>query len=143
MRPSFICGFLLGACALLFADGATVHVTVRGLESEVGRLSYLVFDENGGFPQERESAVAGGVVQIDGESVEFTVADLAFGRYAISVLHDEDGDLEMKTGVFGVPREGFGFSKDAPLRFGPPRFEDAAIVVFEPVHRETITMRYR
>lgn len=143
MRLTFFCVLLLCFGAALFADRATLHVTVRGIRGEVGALSYLVFDEEGVFPQHRETAVAGGIADIDGKAVEFSVAGLPFGRYAISILHDEDGDLQMKTGLFGIPREGFGFSNDAPLRFGPPKFEDAAILVFEPVHRVTITIRYR
>ena len=49
------------------------------------------------------------------------------GRYAVSVMHDEDADGELDTGLFGIPEEGWGVSNDAPAgAFGPPSFESAA-----------------
>jgi uncharacterized protein (DUF2141 family) len=48
------------------------------------------------------------------------------GKYALSLFHDLDGDAEMDTNLIGFPKEPFGFS--APMgKFGPPKFEDAAI----------------
>jgi uncharacterized protein (DUF2141 family) len=41
-----------------------------------------------------------------------------------------------------MPREGYGFSRDAPVRFGPPSFRSAAFTVgAAPVH-QTVRMRY-
>ncbi|HWM85832.1 MAG TPA: DUF2141 domain-containing protein, partial [Kofleriaceae bacterium] len=51
------------------------------------------------------------------------------GTYAVGVLHDEDGDHKMKTGMFGRPKEGYGASRDARGRFGPPRFDDASLTL--------------
>ncbi len=41
-----------------------------------------------------------------------------------------------------MPREGFGFSRDAPVRFGPPRFDAAAFVVADVAIHQTVRMRY-
>jgi uncharacterized protein (DUF2141 family) len=44
----------------------------------------------------------------------------------------------LQYGLFGAPRQGFGFSRDAKMRFGPPGFADAAFtlgdVVTVPLH---------
>jgi uncharacterized protein (DUF2141 family) len=44
--------------------------------------------------------------------------------------------------LFGLPAEAIGFYRDAPLRLGPPRFEDAAIEVVEPVTATRLRMRH-
>ena len=54
---------------------------------------------------------------------ELTFADVPAGTYAVAVAHDEDEDLEVATGLFGIPREGVGGTWDGEQpAFGPPRF---------------------
>src|SRR6185312_779738 len=50
---------------------------------------------------------------------------IAPGRYAVAVIHDENGNNKLDT-MLGIPREGFGFSRNPVIRFGPPRFSAAA-----------------
>lgn len=52
-------------------------------------------------------------------------AAVAVGRYAISAIHDVDGNGRLDTGWFGIPTEPWAVSRDAPARFGPARFDDA------------------
>jgi uncharacterized protein (DUF2141 family) len=62
------------------------------------------------------------------------------GTYAVQAFHDEDGDGTLDRRGFW-PSEGLGFSRDAPMRMGPPRFGDAAVRI-ERDGRITVTMRY-
>ena len=64
------------------------------------------------------------------------------GRYAVQVYHDEDGSGRLHRGTFGLPAEAIGFSRDAPIRLGPPRFEDAAIDVAEPSSQTRVRLRH-
>jgi len=50
------------------------------------------------------------------------------GTYAVSLFHDENGNNRLDTRI-GVPAEGYGFSRDAAVRFGPPRFDAAKFAV--------------
>jgi uncharacterized protein (DUF2141 family) len=65
------------------------------------------------------------------------------GRFAVAVLHDEDNDREMDTGLFGIPTEGYGVSRNAIRSFGPPIFEDC-VLRLRPgdVSRARIRMHY-
>ena len=58
--------------------------------------------------------------------ITWRIDDLPFGRYAISAYHDENGNGELDTGLFGIPSEDYGFSNNARGGFGPPDFADAA-----------------
>src|SRR3569623_33228 len=46
------------------------------------------------------------------------------GAYALAIFHDENGNTLLDS-FFGIPREGFGFSRNPAVRFGPPRFDQA------------------
>jgi uncharacterized protein (DUF2141 family) len=47
----------------------------------------------------------------------------------------------MATGLFGIPKEGFGVSNNPRILFGPPRFEDARLVP-QPGQPIIIDMKY-
>ncbi|MDX5950255.1 DUF2141 domain-containing protein, partial [Azospirillum brasilense] len=64
------------------------------------------------------------------------------GTYAVQSFHDENQNLELDRNFLGLPKEGVGFSNDAPMRFGPPRYADATLTVTEPITRTTLTLRY-
>ena len=55
--------------------------------------------------------------------------DLDFGTYAIAVIHDENSSKELETGIFGIPKEGVGFSNNPKIIFGPPSFKDASFAL--------------
>ena len=48
------------------------------------------------------------------------------GKYAIAVFHAEHNETQMETGMFGKPKQGYGFSNNPSSTFGPPSFESAA-----------------
>lgn len=63
------------------------------------------------------------------------------GRYAIAVIHDENANGKLDKRLM-IPREGFGFSHDAPVAMGPPRFASAAFAVGSTGEHLSIKMRY-
>ena len=70
-----------------------------------------------------------------------TNPDQPYGNYAVSALDDENGNLEMDK-TLGMPKEGYGFSRDAKVGLGPPKFEDCAFEIDEPLVKITIRIRY-
>ncbi len=71
----------------------------------------------------------------------FTFPALPPGQYALAVIHDENGNGRLDT-FAGIPREGYGFSRNAPVRFGPPRFDAARFTLTGPEVTERVAMRY-
>ncbi len=55
------------------------------------------------------------------------LTEVPAGPFAIAVFHDEDLDQELDRNFLGIPREDYGFSRDARGRFGPPSFDDARL----------------
>ena len=52
----------------------------------------------------------------------FRFDNLPQGSYALTALHDENGNGKLDT-FLGIPREGFAFSNNPRIGFGPPAYE--------------------
>lgn len=63
------------------------------------------------------------------------------GRYAAQVFHDENRNGRVDRALLGIPKEGIGFSRDAPIRMSPPKWADAVFDFAGP--RQTITLKAR
>jgi uncharacterized protein (DUF2141 family) len=78
---------------------------------------------------------------VSGEA-QVVVRGIEPGVYAVQAFHDENGNLDLDRNFLGMPKEGMGFSNDAPMRFGPPRFEDAAIAIGARGAATRLRLRY-
>lgn len=68
-------------------------------------------------------------VKVDSHSVTVVFDSIPNGTYAISTFHDENSNGKMDTGMFGIPKEGYGFSNNARGMFGPAKFKDAKFAI--------------
>jgi len=66
--------------------------------------------------------------------------NLPFGEYAVKVYHDENGNNELDTRIFGIPIERYGFSNNARGTFGPPEYEDVLFKLDSLKKEITITI---
>ncbi len=64
------------------------------------------------------------------------------GTYAVQAFQDENDNVTIDRNFLGLPKEGIGFSNDAPFRFGPPSFRDAAITTGPQGGQVAIRLRY-
>lgn len=63
------------------------------------------------------------------------------GRYALTIIHDENANHRLDT-IMAIPREGFGFSRNPKVRFGPPQFNQVAVDLEAGVARQSVRMQY-
>ena len=70
------------------------------------------------------------------------VTGVPAGRYAAQVFHDENRNRKVDRALFGIPKEGIGFSRDAPIRMSPPKWEDARFDVSGGRQAIRLRMRY-
>ena len=67
-------------------------------------------------------------VVASGEAGTIHFGAISPGRYALLVVHDENRNGKLDT-MLGMPREGFGFSRNPALRMGPPHYGDVHFAV--------------
>ena len=93
-----------------------LEIEISGIRNSRGEILLQLFNEKQEIIGQRKGAVSDGKCLIRFE-------DLKPGRYAVRYFHDENLSGKMETGFLGIPKEGFGFSNNAAIRFGPPSFD--------------------
>ena len=71
-----------------------------------------------------------------------TVQNLPPGYYAAQAFHDENSNKKVDRALFGIPKEGVGFSNDARISLGPPKWSDAMFKFDGKAQTIQLRMRY-
>jgi uncharacterized protein (DUF2141 family) len=103
---------------------ASLALTIRNVRAGKGPvLVRLVRGEEGWTG----AIPAAGQARIEATAAEVTAVfpGLEGGTYGVKLYQDVDANGEMNTNMFGIPSEPYGFSNNAPVRFGPPDWEAA------------------
>lgn len=124
------------------ATGSEVTVTITDLRNTKGVVRACMTNDPERFPRCRDDAQSYRLVVSASEAGTLRFRNVAPGTYAIALLHDENGNGKADRALSMIPREGFGFSRDAAVNLGPPSFGDAAITVGTANQRQAIKMRY-
>ena len=130
--------------ALSLASGgpveATVEVDVQGLRNLRGKVHLCATRNAAHFPDcRRDPAAYRRTVSASNGRIRLT--NIVPGRYAISLFHDQNSNEKLDT-FLGVPREGFGFSRNPVIRFGAPKFDSVGIELVTGFTRTTVRMQY-
>ncbi len=122
------------------APAADLDVRLERLRSQKGVVHLCLtrnpahFPDCGKDPRAVKRTVPGGT-----GSIRF--AGLEPGGYALSAFHDENRNERLDT-FLAIPREGFGFSRNPVIRFGPPRFDQVRVEIGSGFSRQTLRMQY-
>jgi uncharacterized protein (DUF2141 family) len=109
-------------------DSLTLRVEIDGFRNDQGRAALGVFNTKAGFLKVA-ARVDGKLLQIHGGRTTAEFRGLGPGTYAVAILHDENTNNKLDYNLIGLPSEGYGFTNNAYSLFGPPNFEDAAMVL--------------
>jgi uncharacterized protein (DUF2141 family) len=107
-----------------------VEVAVEGFESAKGQALVSLYVSDSGWPSDASLAFATRAVPIGDDLravVEFD--NVPAGPFAVSVVDDRNGNRKLDKGLFGIPREPYGFSRDARSTFHAPSFADARLEI--------------
>lgn len=102
-----------------------LSVTVAGVRNDNGSVRCGLYSSADGF-REPGREMRGAVAPIKNGQATCVFNGVPAGKYAIAVFHAEHNEKEMETGLFGKPKQGYGFSNNPSSTFGPPSFESAA-----------------
>lgn len=119
----------LSVSASALAQESELSLQISGLKPNQGQVMVRLFDEahKDQYPTKRDAALQSKIMPVqDGRARIVFDAPLAPGKYAISVVHDVNGNGKLDTNFIGIPNEPVAASNNAKGTFGPPSFEDAA-----------------
>ena len=116
----------LGLAVTAIAQGQNViTVQVEGLRNDQGNVRCGLYNSPVGF-REPGKEYKGVVAPISGGKATCVFGDIPPGSYAVALFHAEHNEQTLPTGAFGIPKLGYGFTRDAKGSFGPPSFDSAA-----------------
>lgn len=119
---------------------STFEVDVTGLRNTRGLVQVCLTRRKDHFPDcKADPDAVSQSVAATSHRLMFT--GLAPGHYAVALFHDENSNRRMDK-ILGVPREGFGFSRNPPIRFGAPAFNAVVLDIPAGASRATIRMQY-
>lgn len=119
---------------------ASLEIDVVKLRSQKGVLRICLTARPESFPDCKNDAQALSR-SVPATQTVVTFEGLAPGNYAAAIIHDENGNAKLDT-LMGIPREGFGFSRNPAIGFGPPSFNAARFAVDAAAAPQQVRMRY-
>lgn len=120
----------------------TLQIHVTGFRNEKGKAGGTVFATPDGWPENNSKALVHGGFPIAGNQAteEFQIPP---GKYAVAVIHDENGNHKLDRNFLGIPKEGFGFANNPKVLLSAPPFQTAAIQVSCPLTQIEIHLIYK
>lgn len=100
-------------------------VRVENVHRLLGPVRVAMFDQANWLGR----AISFGEIEASASTVELTMNAPRAGRYGFAVYQDVNRDGRLNRNIFGLPTEPAAFSNGAVIRFGPPRFEAAAVSI--------------
>jgi uncharacterized protein (DUF2141 family) len=125
-RTIFLAGIALSLLPF-FAYAANLTVVIDGLRNTNGTIR-LELNSSEAEWNDKAPAIAKGSVQASIGSVSYTFSNVSPGTYGIGVYQDEDNSNKLHTNLFGIPKEGYGFSNN-PSVMRMPTFQEVQFAV--------------
>jgi len=108
----------------------SLTIDVSELRNSKGTVQFALYNREDAFPDEHYKKY---FKKLTGEIVNgastVTFKNLPEGKYAVSILHDENNDGKIKKGII-LPKEGIGFSNYKSIGFSnKPKFSKASFML--------------
>ena len=146
---STLAGIILSGAGAAAAQDCTgtpspirLHVNVENVRSSDGLIAVtLSADDRSRFLARRGSLYVGRVPARAG-TTRVCIHLPSTGVWALGVYHDADGNRSFTRSGLGLPREGYGFSNNAPAFAGLPSFRRVRLSVPRNDMTTSVRLRY-
>ena len=131
---------------ILFAfNNAYSEKLIINIESKYndGYAMLGIYDKKDNFGKAKVNEKPNADIVLTGTVVKITnkkataIIDIPFGEYAIAGFQDLDGNGVLSGNFLGIPKEPVGFSRNAKVKFGPPKWNDA-VFKFNKINQEIL-----
>ena len=109
----------------LLADAqSTISARLVNLRSDKGLCRICIFDKPQAFRIKAGQPLQCIAVPVRNGVAEASFSNLAPGTYALFVFHDANGNGKFDTNFLGIPKEGYGASRNSLPFAAAPSFEN-------------------
>ena len=119
---------VLSSFMLFPLSKSNLIVEVKSIPNSRGNIFIGLFRPKDEFPVFGKQYI-GKIIPVSGRKLSYSFNELAEGKYAVAVFHDENKNGKLDKNYLGIPVEAYGFSNNARRTFSAPSFEEAEINV--------------
>jgi len=94
----------------------TLTVEFTALRNNNGNVLYELFDA-------KQKSLKVGTIDIANNKAVVVFENLKTAKYGVNFIHDENKNKKLDTKMLMIPKEGFGYSNNPTVKFGPPAYE--------------------
>ena len=131
---------MAGSATLFAQNRVNVHIT--NFENNKGSCIVCLYDKASEF-NDKGKPVQCTTVNISNKLTKAAFDNVAPGMYAVMVIHDANNNRKFDTNFLGIPKEGYGASKNKLPFAAAPKFDDNKFAVTDGSQTEcVIRLRY-
>lgn len=127
--------FTLFLTGVLLQAQNTINVEMSGFESNNGKASIGLFNEEENFLREANWKRFS---EINNYKATATFTDIPDGIYAVSVYHDENDNERLDLIMGMIPKEDTGTSNNPKVTMGPPKWDES---IFEAKEGQVVNLK--
>ena len=137
-------GQIAGACGEPSSpvSGPQLHVVASGARSDNGNISFTLYGDNAARFLKPHGSIALTRVGLAGRGAEACFGVSSPGSVAVAIFHDENNNHHFDRNFLGLPSEGYGFSNNPAILFGPPSFKAARVTLRMGDNRIFVRLHY-
>lgn len=103
----------------------TLIIHIDNIEKIGGIIWIGMYDSEDTYMVKEQAIVKGIDVKKTGK-ISFSLESLPYGRYALALFHDINGNGELDRNLIGIPSEPYAFSQKPKSKWRLPRFREIA-----------------
>ena len=119
-----------------------LQVSVRGMRSTKGNVAITIYPDDPAHFLDGAYKVARQQVPVTLPVTHACFVVTAPGHYAVALFHDENNTGHFETTALGIPADGYGFSNNPTLYFGPPDLSKVRFAVHPGDNPIEVKMKY-
>ena len=108
------------------AQTYNISISIPNLNNKDGEIQFGIYNNKDNFPKvDKQYKLF--IIKTDEFTGTYTIKDLPKGEYAVALLHDKNADKICNMNFLGIPKEGYGFSRNFKPKLSAPTFNDCKI----------------
>jgi uncharacterized protein (DUF2141 family) len=104
------------------ADENEFKLVIKNIRNDKGKIGVQILNE-------KDTVIKSFYIPVGSKNTSVIIKDISKGKYAIRIMHDENGNGDMDYNWIGIPKEGFGFSGSKKRYLGYPDVKDILVEI--------------
>ena len=124
------------------SSGIPIWLTIEKIRSSSGTIKVELYSGNAGKAAKKGNKIGRTRVKAQQGETRLCLNAPSRGSYSIALYHDENDNKKLDRNFIGIPKEGFGFSNNPPLRLGMPENNEMRFEVEQTATNLRISVVY-